>query len=235
MSGLSVEPGYSGEVMGMWGTSPENVWAASAGALYKWDGSAWTARVRGELFSGVWGTAPDDFWIIGATSPSGIVWVRHGDGSTFTSVSDVKFSMSYDIDGSARDDVWILGRFGSSYHFDGRSWQSFPVPVGATRAVSVHGPRDAWAVGAHVMAHWDGQSWSVHDPGVSASWEDIHVVADNDVWAVSADLPGAWHFDGRSWQKEQLPARVPLFGVWVDGSSIWLVGSSGVILHRQTP
>ncbi len=66
-------PGWDLDITAVWGTAPDDVWAAGDyGRLRRWDGAAWTQAalmvtsapiVR--RFTGLWGTSSADFWIVG--------------------------------------------------------------------------------------------------------------------------------------------------------------------------
>jgi len=108
---------------------------------------------------------------------------------------------------------------------------------------------DVWAVG--------GQTATVTDPGrgliyrrTAASWAPadvpadtpllnwVHGRGDDDVWAVG-NAGVALHFDGTAWTAVDTGVDVPLWGVFVFGSSnVWAVGGNafdrdtpGIILH----
>jgi hypothetical protein len=216
----------------VWGTD-SSAWAVTDSGLSRSDGGDWQT-VQTAALSDVWGTIPGDIWTVG---PSG-VW--RGDGSTFSQVTELTFDHPVRVAGSASDDVWVLGQAGAAYHFDGAAWSPFTVAVldqnlfvaQTMTALSVLDRNDAWAAGDQVFAHWDGQSWSLLDPGTTAAWKGVHAVASDDVWAVGT--AGAWHYDGQHFERVDVPTTRELQAVGQDSEgALWIVGEYGVILRRR--
>ena len=99
------------------------------GALYHFDGAAWTKLAVSENIhiTGIWGSAPDDVYFCGFTSdaPSHAV-VMHYDGVSWTDslwVIDMANGFTFmSIHGRAPDDVRVVGYPFQVWHYDGAQW-----------------------------------------------------------------------------------------------------------------
>lgn len=110
---------FGNTVYGVWGTSPEDVWAvggfaARDGFVWRWDGAAWSEialpddlprNSRGEpvaLFK-VWGRSVDDVWIVGGEGT-----VLHWDGAALELVPSGTDEQLFTVTGNA-EEVAIVG------------------------------------------------------------------------------------------------------------------------------
>ena len=162
----------------------------------------------------------------------------------------------------ASDDVWAAGTLyysgyttGSNHvalllHWDGTEWNTVqaPMPAGSSSSgildIVAAAPDNIWAVGyVHVnrvpqalTLHWNGVEWSAVQVagGQNTILNAVSVRAQDDVWAVGINYPGAqaitMHWDGVKW------ATVPVPGIGLSGSTLegvialapddaWAVGS----------
>jgi hypothetical protein len=253
----SVPPGHSeseSPVMGVWGSGPNDVWAA-VGDLVHWDGSAWTLAQIGTNsnpvgLSGVWGTAQDDVWAVGGSTvvgqttidggtpplfPVGII--EHFDGKTWTVNGQSYLSEPVAVWGSSASDLWAVGGeiYGNSLtttvlHFEGSTWD----PVSPNEApnglmgVWASSPLQAWAVGAGAMVVWNGSTWTPSADARLTGLRGVWGSAANDVWVVG--YTGALHWDGATWSSYSTDGA-PLNAVGgVDRAHVWAVGQHGAIL-----
>jgi len=162
-------------------------------------------------------------------------------------------------------DVWAFGaRYATrtavrpvsvNYHFDGRTWQRFSLPIVADDAAAA-GPHDIWSAGQAVAGtsasrdtsalavHWDGSSWQTSRlpavgplDGGRTVVGSVVVAGHGDVWTSYASMSGGGccHLDGLlhltagKWQHVGLPD----FGT-VDTPTAWLAqdGDGGIWLER---
>jgi hypothetical protein len=180
--------------------------------------------------------APDDIWAVGVVakdplySGGGEHLVLHWDGHAWNTVpvtglepessasGTVKISLVA-IDGTASNDVWVVG-----YH------NEFVDNPGATRDP---GP-------GLFTAHWNGSVWSqVPGPPIDATTSalfDVLALAPNDVWAVGTTRQLCCyhktlvtHWDGGSWSvvpSFSEGSGGQLFGVdALPGGELWAAGS----------
>lgn len=155
----SAGPGLGHDLWGVWGASPDDVWAVGADisgdapVVLRDTGAGFVPvpipdlqRPAVEAFFKVWGSSADDVYIVGQGGA-----VLHWDGSTLTEL----------LVGVSRDLIGVWGE-------------------GPDRVVLVGGRRNGAA------AVWDGSSWSNPDlgryPGLNGVWvsgDTAWVVGDN--------------------------------------------------------
>lgn len=93
-----------------------------------------------------------------------------------------------------------------------------------------------WAVGrAGGILYWNGSFWSGMVSGTDNDLYDIHGTSAADIWA--AGLNGTLiHWNGSAWSTEFLGSTAQgshILGVWPTGSTVWAVGTGGLILRKQ--
>lgn len=112
-------------------------------------------------------------------------------------------------------------------------WKAYRIPVDLTNrwgylnGIDSSAADDAWAVGQvnqvsngntlPLVAHWNGARWGIVDqPWVTTggTFTAVTARAADDVWAFGGDsfgssslTPMAWHFDGFTWARMELPLR----------------------------
>src|SRR5262249_38926773 len=146
------------------------VWTVgNFGAIYRWNGVAWTQVTTGLPFMGnqfgVWGSNPNDVWIAG-----GFGTILHWNGLSWSSpptrtLADPMRSLL----GALPNVIWAVGASGALLRWNGSAWSggSGSATTGALTSVWGNGPNDVWAVGCQtagcadadtngVILHWDG-------------------------------------------------------------------------------
>lgn len=203
-------------VFGIWGQSPDDVWAvggASGGAA-----GAFAWRLQGDIWTPVDGFPAE----LGAEEAT------------------------WKVFGRAAGDVWIVGTHGITLHYDGQSFTSetsptesalFTVHGNRDRMVAVGG------FGTGVFIENSGDGWQDVTP--PDSMQPIGVfMTDTGGYAVGAD-GSVWHRDADGWQAETtgLPIFDALHAVWVDETGgVWAVGGQvqafplirGLMLYKGT-
>ena len=147
---------------------------------------------------------------------------------------------------------WIVGYQGNSEDatspaialaFRNGEWVPTQTNVnGALLGVSVVSANDAWAVGRDatgktLLLHWNGFAWN-RDTSFSASGQlnAVQMLGDTDGWAVGQEGHTALvlHYDGKSWQRSNLP---PFFST-LSASSLeglqMLNGQQGYAVGQMT-
>jgi hypothetical protein len=234
----------------LWGSAADDVWAvggepdpitgAGKGAVYRFDGSAWSRVYLGDqYFMAVSGSGRDDVWIA-----RGTLQLLHWDGSSFASKpAPTEFSQSVTtLWVGGPDDAWAMGA--GAWHWDGTHWTSYSsslFPTQFTWSTWGSGGKDVWAVGnsgyesiSGTAWHWNGDYWDVKQfPGGYG----IHAV-----WgsggAIRASLHGSiLEWDGSAWTQVDtgldLGWMSALWGSSVD--DLWALGRSSfgtpLLLH----
>lgn len=203
-------------VLSVWGTGPNNVYAAGgplgntgfSSLALRWDGATFRELHPGgdETFWWVSGSGPNDVWMVGEEGRiarwDGAVFTEHASGTTTTIWGVYAFSPK---------DAWAVGG----------------TPEGGTKA-----PND-------IVLRWDGAAWSPETlPGEplgrslykvwGTSSEDLYVVGEYGV---------IWHRKGSTWSLESDPplAKGTLFTVHgCSPSEVYAVGGQDVLRSDGT-
>jgi hypothetical protein len=100
---------------------------------------------------------------------------------------------------------------------------------------AVHGtaPDDVWAVGASIIAHWDGSTWTeTQDPRLPA-FRAVKALAREFAWALGSH--SLWRWDGTRWESIGLPDSVEgreLRALFADSrSELYIAGDGGLLLR----
>lgn len=104
------------------------------------------------------------------------------------------------IDGVSASDVWFVGAFGATLHWDGSSLKRIPSGTTAElRAVKAFSSTEVWATGRNfnitdsMTIRWDGAAWRPV-PGVPEGGEALWGSSPDDVW-----IADKYHWDGATW------------------------------------
>lgn len=99
----------------IWGSGPDNVYAAASDLLLRYDGGSWTTVETGlqlKNYSGIWGSGPGDIFIVSqGVGFSGQIWGRiyHYDGSSWSEVGIPCVTGLTSVWGSNGEDVYAAG------------------------------------------------------------------------------------------------------------------------------
>jgi hypothetical protein len=217
------------DLLGVWAASATDAWAVGdRGTVLRYDGQTWSPQAGATgTISAVLGFATTDVYL--ATTGA----VLHWDGLTFTSQSipGTPFSLA----GIAPTDVWLTGESSKVSHFTG-AWTTGIDPGAGSTYFAIHqlAAADVWVGAATGPRHFDGTTWTPRTAGLTAGtvFQGFRGIAADDVWAAGGNRVGHW--DGAAWTLEQPGgASAQLFGIHGAGSSVWVVGSDSLILHRN--
>ena len=202
-------------VFGIWGSSPDDVWAVggayggSSGAFaWKLDGDAWVAATG----------FPTEL------ATTDVVWKVYGRGP---------------------NDVWLVGTAGLLVHWDGQAFTQAPRPTGESLfTVHASGDRFA-AVGGFatgILIEHDGSAWAPASPSGSPGLVGVCLTTDGGGFAVG-QFGEVYRRRGSAWQAEEKGFYLDqtLHSVWIDpDGGVWAVGGDvlvfplvrGVMLHK---
>ena len=137
----------------------------------------------------------------------------------------------------------LVGTGGNVFHVGPSSRKSRSIPASPNYLHDAWGASltDIWVVGSTVklggkqaaVAHWDGNKWTVVNPGVAETLLAVWGRSSSDVWAVG-HLGKVVHYDGAKWSTVSVPSTKALFGVWgTTSGQVFVVGAGGTILRRK--
>jgi hypothetical protein len=211
-----------------WRAAPDDLWAiyvATGGpALARWNGAAWSTPepITGLVGpNAIWGAGIGDVFISGSTGvhrAGGGPWTTDGSRST------------YAVWGSAPNDVWMVG--GTLYHWDGTTWTP---TQGSDTLYGIWGTaqNDVTAVGDRgLIRHFDGQTWSTVQSGLTTRLNAIWGSAPGDAWIVG-DGGVILHLQNGAWSRVASGTERNLSAITGTATrEAWVVGAGGAILHR---
>jgi hypothetical protein len=139
---LPTPPFFGNTVFGVWGATPDDMWAVGGfagrdGFVWRWNGTAWSEvglpsdiprTDTGELpaLFKVWGRDADDVWIVGSNGT-----ILHWDGDALAVVPSGTDAVLFTVTGSRREVVIVGGRSTGVVLRGGESGFVDDAPVGA--------------------------------------------------------------------------------------------------------
>jgi hypothetical protein len=191
-----------GEPMGIWGTSPENLWAVGPFGYKHYDGEAWTDDPddpdTGTGCKKIWGSGPDDVYITRGYLTDVQPYCFHYDGSAWELVTVPLHFKPHVVWGTGADDLFMAGRNidfappGScpAAHWDGQSFTETPceIPADAENFAFIElwgsSNEDVYGIvrwgewfglkgGGYDVLHFNGIEWRTLCEGIYLpEWED---------------------------------------------------------------
>ncbi|HEY8867300.1 MAG TPA: hypothetical protein VIM22_10220, partial [Solirubrobacteraceae bacterium] len=223
------------------GTARDDVWVvgyvrgSNTSVAFHWNGRSWRRSPigRGEVRA-LAAFGVDDVWAVGLeTTRDGnfVGLIVHWDGQRWRRVQlprGVLGASLWDVGGSRPDDVWAVGSSSSvdgltlaeravALHWDGRRWQTVPLPPPARRPT----PADPGEPKPPVVIDIEG-----FPHGVAAR-------SRSDAWIVGStggdpSSPLAWHWNGVRWRLVGAPGPPQLRGLEavtiVARDDVWAMG-----------
>lgn len=246
-------------LMAVWGSGPNDVFAVGGGyplpTILHYDGAAWSSWTTSGLTSptwlyDIWGSSPSDIFACGycydETARKYWGTVVHFDGLNWSTSWKEVVSGTGDqilhLWGSAPNDVFGVGSFGTILHYNGTIWSSMNSQTSFPLwAVWGSGPNDVFAGGQKdPIQHYDGTVWSSMSSWLPSGVEGIWGSGPNDVFA-TGHIGSVLHYNGTEWSYMIGSAVNPpnSFGaLWGSGpDDVFVLGStneagySSIILH----
>lgn len=237
-----------GAFFSVWGPAPDRVYAVaaqplggglSAGAIQRWDGSAWAPHP-------VPADVPGLNWVFGAgerrfvVGELGTLLTRDGDEGEWTEHGCETVLPFWGVWASGPDDAWAVGGDGFSRdplacHWDGTTWSAGTLPEPSFDSHALYkvwgtAADDVWAVGqGGLLMHWDGAAWAEMPSGTDFDLISLWGTGPDEILAVGGRTTGVLaRWDGTAWTAEQVPQLPGLNGIWMapDGAAV-VVGPQG--------
>lgn len=231
----SASTGGTRSLFTVWGLGANDVWAAGGTRILHWAGGSWTETRADDAFNalhGIWGATSSDLIAIGSIA---LGW----NGASWTYVADTTLGPVWSrtgsvraISGSAANDIWMVGEFSTTYHFDGATWSSVAKPnIYVLHDVWAGAKTNAYAVGAvGTVQRWDGTTWKLEPTGTTAGLYGVWAIG-SDAWAVG-DGGTILRRVGGTWVPQASGTTNWLFDVWGSApDDVWAVGWQGTIVH----
>ncbi len=157
-------------------------------------------------------------------------WAEHAASAVATTQNIT------DVDAIGPSDVWAVTDAGQVLRYNGTNW-AVSANLGATvnlRGIDMRTTTDGWAVGSGGRTYrWNGSTWTLLSTGDSVTWNDVFVLAADNVWIVGAN-GSIKRWNGTAWSGAYaVPAGTKdLKSIYmVSSSDGWAVGLAGKILH----
>jgi hypothetical protein len=229
---------YMNSLIGVSGTSADDVWAVGPAMVLHWDGKIWSEVTQPDdgYLTAVAALSPTDVWVVGYvdSTQNADLLILHWDGKNWTRTKDVNFAGAIGRDTATR---------------------------GGLTAIKAFSANDVWAVGSGstpgrqarpIALHWDGAQWSakLFDPrDTFVQLNALSGTGSQDLWAVGERRGNGGgggggggygpyvftaHWDGRAWTAVDSPDPIywkdsggTLYGVSALGKDdVWAVGSA---------
>jgi hypothetical protein len=216
-----------------------------------WNGRAWSpvtvlpepAKLPvhvwnpGDGVAVLWKAARDTAWAVTSGSAADTVemsrgpW-RRGRAEAATRLSTRK-GAAKDVRGTSDDDVWVVGKGGLIFHWDGSRWTGSTNEGEDETLNAVWSPSKGQACVAgergKVMC-WSGQSWSTLPPPTPERLLSIWGRQADDLWVVG-DKGQAFRWQGKRWTAINTGTAESL--TWVRGTAdaVWIFGNRGAVLR----
>ena len=120
-------------------------------------------------------------------------------------------------------------------HYSNGVWlQINPPAKGRLTGISMLSASDGWAVGDQgLLLHFDGHTWKKVNSPIQGDIARVQMLSATDGWAIVEHPGSIWHYNGRSWSQQPLPASlgvdanniVPFALSMVSSTEGWVVGN----------
>ena len=249
--------GVEGDLWWVFARDAQSVWfVGEAGLILRYDRAADTftqlpSPTEATLF-GAWGAATGPLFAVGGFIAPGDdrpgVVVRI-DGDSAQVVADIPASPIpkeawFKVWGSAANDIWVIGDWGSVMHYDGAAW-TLDALADSPRLVTLHGDGDdvvivgggqSAAIFERGADRWDAATAPERAPALNGVFVTGggHAVGCGRSAAVVERQDGAWiRLPTPDAPPGTTPGQIDWHAAWIDGAGdIWVVG--GDLLSPET-
>jgi hypothetical protein len=225
---------------GVWTSGPTNtVIVGNNGKIFRHDGTGWKREQLPDDFEPSWhgisGSSASSVWVVGSEGASGKY-----DGTKWTRVTtgvNAQLAGVWNVDAT---NTWAVGFDGTILHHDGVVWkpETSPTPseihaVWASDAAHVFAAASLGTGNSNLLVRANGTWGFGPDPADGSNhFYGIGGHSMNDVWLGGVGGAGLWHYDGAKLARFDEPG-VNVNAVAAVGSSTFIVGENGYVLHRR--
>ena len=152
------------------------------------------------------------------------------DGKTWSYTKKDSTAHLNAVWGSGPSNVYAVGQYGVTMHFDGDRWNTLLGDESPFNGVWCNNPSDVFAVGVHRILHFNGTDWKVAAE-TSKVLQAIWGHSSRDVFAVGWEGT-ILHYDGTEWRTQASGTTQDLSSVWGTApDNVFAVGDEGTALH----
>lgn len=217
--------------------SPSYSWCNSPTDFFIASGSRYVVRNSGGSTDG---NFHPSIYAEGIWSPGGNVafcpaWsgtIYRLDGAVLSAIDTPTSQRLMGLWGTSENDIMAVGEAGTILHFDGVEWSLMTSGTSAKLYdVWCAAENDAYAVGTDgTLLHYNGTAWSAEDgpAGLSSgNWTEIQGDGNGDLWIMNIS-DYVFHFDGSSWEEENLSGVMGLRQMWCNGiDDVYVINGVG--------
>ncbi|HEX2210591.1 MAG TPA: hypothetical protein VHG93_23120 [Longimicrobium sp.] len=235
----------SRDVFTVWGTGPNDIWAAGSGVMMYNNGTRWVV-IPGDWkgVAEIHGSGTNDVWAVGG----GYGEIHHFDGRRWSLVPALNENWSNVWAQSPANAYVVGGAWGNVIRWNGSGWDTVFPAVDRRRFWDVWGfaANDVYLTGGwwntaaqrydNFMWHWNGTAWdsTAFEPGTGVG--TLWGTSPTNLYGLGGG--GVMRYDGTSWTQV---ATTPygLREIWGSGpDDVWAVGGGyhnggpeGTVLH----
>ena len=232
-SQLTDDQALADNVIGIWGTSMQDVWGVTDSLRLKhYDGLRWTEHWDSPIeFQGIWGSSATDLHVCGGQGT-----IQHFDGNRWETERLGGWQECRSVHGPNASLAVAATGSAAAYLFDGNQWQRTATGSTLAGGIWVDTSGIAMAPGPPGMIlRFAGASWSPLATGSSAQLTTVWGSAPDDVWAGGASGT-LLHYDGNDWSPVSSGLTGTIHRIWGSSASqVFAVGDGaadgGTILH----
>lgn len=193
---LADDDALATNIVGLWGTSMQNIWAVTDSLRIKaYDGVRWREHWDSPVsFEGIWGSSTADLHVCGGQGT-----IQRFDGNRWSTQRLAGWQPCRSLTGP-RATLALASTAGPfAYIFDGTDWERTSTGAALAGDIWVDGSGVAMAPGPPGMVlHYDGAAWTALSTGSPAQLRTVWGSAPNDVWA-AGENGALLHYDGSRW------------------------------------
>jgi hypothetical protein len=195
-STLSDDQALAANIVGLWGTSMQDVWAVTDSLRIKhYNGLRWTEHWDSPIpFEGIWGPSASQLHVCGGQGT-----IQFFDGNRWVTERLDGWEPCLAMHGPTVSMAAAATKGAAAYLFDGTAWERTPTGAPLAGAIWVDTSGIAMAPGPPGMVlRFDGNAWAPLTTGSTAILSTVWGSAPDDVWAGGAGGT-LLHYDGNAW------------------------------------